>query len=267
MTDSSESVSSSLKLAVRSPIRSFLAALRFLTIIPVSWKCADDGKFFRASVLWFPLIGLLIGLMAALLVLLLSPYFTISVIAVFSILMLAGFSGFLHLDGLADSGDGLLSSRPREHALDIMRDSRSGAMGVIVLIFLLLAKYATLSGLTISTLIPTVILMPVAGRTAILLSMAVLPYAREGEGLGQLFYGTDRFVVAGVALLFLLLCSAIISIQITFFILPALLFTVALFSTYCFVKLGGATGDTLGAVCEISELSVVIAVLLQQGII
>ncbi len=145
MTDSSDTVSSSLTLAVRYPIRSFLAALRFLTIIPVSWKSTEDGKFFRSSVIWFPLIGLLIGLLAALLVLLLSPYLTSSVLAVFSIVLLAGISGFLHLDGLADSGDGLLSSRPRDIALSIMRDSRSGAMGVIVLIFLLLAKFAVLS--------------------------------------------------------------------------------------------------------------------------
>ncbi len=267
MTDSSDTVSSSLKLAVCYPIRSFLAALRFLTIIPISWKSADDGKFFRASVIWFPLIGLFIGLSAALLVLLLSPYLTRSVLAVFSILLLAGISGFLHLDGLADSGDGLLSSRPRDIALSIMRDSRSGAMGVIVLIFLVLAKFAVLSSLTINTLIPTLILMPVAGRTAILLSMAVLPYAREGEGLGHLFYGTDRFITAGAALLFLLLCSSIISMQFTFFILIALVFTVAVFSRYCFVKLGGATGDTLGAVCEISELTVALAALLQQGVL
>ncbi len=266
MTDSSDTVSSSLKLAVRYPIRSFLAALRFLTIIPVSWKSADDGKFFRASVIWFPLIGLFIGFSVAMLILLLSPCLPGSVLAVFSILLLAGVSGFLHLDGLADSGDGLLSSRPKDIALSIMRDSRSGAMGVIVLIFLILAKFAVLSSLTMNTLIPTLILMPVAGRTAILLSMAVLPYAREGEGLGQLFYGTDRFTTAGTALLFFLLCSAIISMQLTFFILIALVFTVAVFSRYCFVKLGGATGDTLGAVCEISELTVALAALLQQGV-
>ncbi len=68
-------------------------------------------------------------------------------------------------------------------------------------------------------------------------------------------------------MIFLLLCSSIISMQCTFFILIALIFTVAVFSRYCFVKLGGATGDTLGAVCEISELSVALAALLQQGIL
>lgn len=264
MADSSDSVSSSLKLAVRYPLRSFLAALRFLTIIPLSWKSDDDGRFFQASVIWFPLIGLLIGLIVSLLVLLISPYLSASVIAVFGILLLSGFSGFLHLDGIADSGDGLLSSRPREQALDIMRDSRSGAMGVIVLVFLILTKYAALSSLTTESIIPALILMPVAGRVAILLSMAILPYARKGEGIGQLFYGTDRYLVAGGALLFFIFCSTLIAIQSTLFVLIGLILTVIVFSRYCFVKLGGATGDTLGAVCELSEVSVAVAFVFQQ---
>ncbi len=125
MTDGREPEDSSWKLAVRYPLRSFLAALRFLTIIPVSWKSDEDGRFFRASVICFPLIGLLIGSIVALLVFLISPYFNSSLLAVFAILLLSGFSGFLHLDGVADSGDGLLSSRPREQALRIM-GCRSG---------------------------------------------------------------------------------------------------------------------------------------------
>jgi len=267
MTDSSEPVASSWKLFFRYPLQSFLTALRFLTIIPILWKSDGDGKYFRSSVISFPLIGLLIGLVVALFIFLISSYLNNSVLAVFAILILSGFSGFLHLDGLADSGDGLLSSRPREQALSIMRDSRSGAMGVIFLIFLILAKYAALSTLSTDTLIPLLIVMPIAGRTAILISMGILPYAREGEGLGQLFYGNERYSIAGVALLFFVLCCLTISIQYAFLMLLALLLTIAVFSRWCFVKLGGATGDTLGAVCEFSELSVAIAVVCQQGAI
>ncbi len=267
MADGREPEDSSWKLVVRYPLRSFLAALRFLTIIPVSWKSDEDGRFFRASVICFPLIGLLIGSIVALFVFLFSPYFNNSLLAFFAIFLLSGFSGFLHLDGVADSGDGLLSSRPREQALKIMRDSRSGAMGVISLIFLILSKYAALSSLPRDVLIPLIILMPLAGRTAILISMAILPYAREGDGLGRLFYGSERYSVAGVAIVFLMLCCMTISMQTVFPVFIALLLTIALFSRWCFVKLGGATGDTLGAVCEFSELSVAIAVLCQQGAI
>ncbi|RUM40719.1 MAG: hypothetical protein DSY80_09845 [Desulfocapsa sp.] len=146
-----------------------------------------------------------------------------------------------------------------------MRDSRSGAMGVIALIFVILAKYAVLSDLQTNILMPLLVLMPVAGRVAILLTMAVLPYARKDEGLGKLFYGRDRFLAAALALLFFIFCCLLVSLQWTVAMVMALLFTVLVFARFCFVKLGGATGDTLGAVCELTELAVAVAVLCLQG--
>jgi len=240
-----------------------LTALRFLTVIPISWKSDEDGRFFQASLLWFPLIGLLVGVGAALPLFFTGSLFPPSVNAVVAMALLAGISGGLHLDGLADSGDGLLSSRSRKRALSIMRDSRSGAMGVIVLIFVLLGKYAALSSLPSLFLIQSVLLMPLAGRTAILLSMAVLPYARLSGGLGELFYSRDSYLVAGIGLCF---CSAVsslvLSLQMAFFLCLGILITVTLFSFYCYKKLGGATGDTLGAVSELTELAVALIILL-----
>ena len=265
MSGSSGSNDSSLKLVLAHPLLSFLAAFRFLSIFPVSWKSEDDATYFRASIFWFPLIGLLIGSAAFAVVFAVAPFLTQPLEAVLALVLLSGISGFLHLDGVADSGDGLLSSRPREKALSIMRDSRSGAMGVIVLLFLILGKYAALSSLPTGTLLPVILLMPVAGRTAILLSMAVLPYAREDDGLGKLFYGHDRFLAAALAVLFLSLCCLLVSLQWAVAIIIALLCTVMIFSRWCFVKLGGATGDTLGAVCELSELTTAVAIVCLQG--
>jgi adenosylcobinamide-GDP ribazoletransferase len=254
-------------LAVRFPLRSFLAAFRFLTIIPLSWKSDEDVRFFQASLLWFPVIGLLIGLSTMFLVSIAAGFLPVSLTALFGMLLLGGVSGFLHLDGVADSGDGLLSSRPRERSLEIMRDSRTGAMGVLFLFFLLLAKYAALSSLSSTSLLTTLILMPVAGRTAILLTMVILPYARKEEGLGRLFYSKERYIIAMVALLFFVVCSWLLVSKLTLVFLSALLLGVGLFSVWCFNKLGGATGDTLGCVCELSELSLAIAAVLCQGVI
>ncbi|MBU4395186.1 MAG: adenosylcobinamide-GDP ribazoletransferase, partial [Proteobacteria bacterium] len=173
---------------LKFPLASFLAALRFLTIVPLAWRCEYDGRFFAASLAWFPVIGLLIGLTCATLISGLISFFPPSVLAMAAIVLLAAISGCLHLDGLADSGDGLLSSRPRECILEIMRDSHTGAMGVIAIVVVLLGKYAALSSLGAPTLIATLIVMPLAGRCAIVVTMAFLPYAREGEGLGRLFY-------------------------------------------------------------------------------
>lgn len=249
-----------LRLALRFPLASLLAGFRFLTIIPFPWRSEKDGHFFQASLLWFPLIGLFIGAAVALPVGLCVTFLPPSVTAVFAMVLLAGISGCLHLDGLADSGDGLLSARPRERALAIMRDSRSGAMGMLFLIFVLLAKYAALSSLPSSVLLAAVVFMPMAGRAAILMSMALLPYARTGDGLGLLFYSTDKVAVAVLGILFCGVVALLFaSLQVALSITLAVFITVGLFSLWCVRKLGGATGDTLGAVCELTELAVAVS--------
>ena len=259
MTELQKDRRSWLPVALRFPLASFLAALRFLTIVPLAWRCEQDGHFFAASVAWFPVIGLLIGLTVSALISSLIPFFPPPVLAVAAIVLLAGISGCLHLDGLADSGDGLLSARSRERILEIMRDSRSGAMGVIAIVVVLLGKYATLSSLEGSTLIFTLIAMPLAGRCAIVLTMALLPYARDGEGLGRLFYSPSS---RWAALWTLALLAAVLTWggwRMSLAVFVAVLTTVLLFSLWCRCKIGGATGDTLGAVCELTELMVAVA--------
>ncbi len=249
-----------LVLALRNPLVSLLAGVRFLTIIPIPWKSEEDGHFFQASLLWFPLIGLLIGAATALPVVLCLEVVPSSVAAVLGLILLAAISGCLHLDGLADSGDGLLSARPREQALEIMRDSRSGAMGMVFLVFVLLGKYAALSSLSSSALFLALFFMPMAGRTAILLSMAILPYGRIGDGLGRLFYSRDKYTVAVLGTLFCCVAAGFFaSFQAALSVIIAICISVGLFSFWCYRKLGGATGDTLGAVCELTELAVAVA--------
>jgi adenosylcobinamide-GDP ribazoletransferase len=250
---------SSLSLALYHPLASLLAGLRFLTILPVTWKSEKDGRFFKASLIWFPFLGLLIGAITALCVSFFVGILPSSLAAVFGMVLLAAISGCLHLDGLADSCDGLLSSRPRARALEIMRDSHIGAMGVIALFFVLLGKYAALSTLSSAVMLQALLLMPMAGRTAIVISMAILPYARSGDGLGLLFYSADSRRIAVFGALFFLIISVLFSFSSALIMLFAILFTVGLFSLWCYRKLGGATGDTLGAVCELTELAVAIS--------
>lgn len=259
MGDDGSEHGTGFRLGLRFPLHSLLTALRFLTILPISWKSKEDGRFFQASLIWFPVIGLLIGTMAATLVALGEGLLPPSLVALLATVFLAGISGCLHLDGLADSGDGLLSARPRQQALDIMRDSRSGAMGVIVLVFVILGKYASLSVLPVTVMITAVFFMPLAGRTAILLTMAILPYARKGEGVGGLFYSADSRMLGLATLFFYALGALFFSWEVAFLLLAAILVTVALFSFWCFRKLGGATGDTLGAVCELAELAIAVS--------
>lgn len=240
---------------------SIFCALRFLTVIPVSWSAERDGQLFSQSVYAFPFIGLLVSGIGALICWLGSMIFPGNVNAFLAVMYLSAISGFLHLDGLADSADGLLSARPRERSLEIMKDSRTGAMGVVVLILVLLGKYAALTSMPVEKVILAVFCMPLAGRTAILFTMALHRYARQEGGLGGLFYSnrTRYAAFGGVALLLpaIWLAGGIGTAAI---VLGATAFTVFWFGNFCRTRLGGVTGDTLGAVCELTEMSVAIGI-------
>ena len=235
------------------PVATFLAALRFLTILPLPWGAARDGRYFTSSIYWFPAIGLLLGLLTAAAALLLARVLPLTVVAPLAMVIPVVLSGALHLDGLADSGDGLLSARPRDQALEIMRDSRIGAMGVISLILVLLLRFAALASLSQPLLLSALVIMPLAGRCAIVLAMALLPYAREGEGLGRLFYSPASRLAAGWSGLVLLAAAATLAPEQSLLLVLFLAAWVGLFSLWCRSRLGGATGDTLGATSELTE--------------
>lgn len=237
----------------------FCTALRFLTLAPVSWRAADDGHHFPASLPYFVPVGMLVGVLVASVAGVFSLFLPQGVTAMLAIAMLAGVSGFLHLDGLADSADGLLSSRPREMRLEIMKDSRSGAMGIVAVVLVLLTKYAALSAMPVDLFLPALLLMPMAGRSAILLMMAGLPYARKEGGLGSLFYSGDSKKAALFGLVLLAICLAPLGAARLVSALVVFGTVVAFFSWWCRASLGGATGDTLGAVCELAEAGVAVA--------
>lgn len=244
---------------IHEQLAGFLAALRFLTVVPVTWNADQDGEYFRQSLFFFPIIGLLIGTIGYLLTLISLWLFPQPVVACMVICYLAFISGCLHLDGLSDSGDGLLSSRPRDRSLEIMKDSRVGAMGVIVTVLVLLAKYSALVSIDPAYLAVAVFFMPLAGRVAILCAMAALPYARAEGGLGGLFYSKSvkRLAISGIVIF----TGALVVFipEKLFAVLPVLLLVFYLFNSWCKTKIGGATGDTLGANCELTEMALALA--------
>jgi len=237
----------------------FATSFRFLTIVPLSWQAGEDHTRFERCLGFFPVVGLVIGGICCSLAGFFSLFFPPAVVTVAGMVFLAGISGCMHLDGLADSADGLLSSRPREVMLRIMKDSRSGVMGVLAVCFILLLKFAALTSLNNREMLSALLLMPLIGRTAILFTMARLPYAREEGGLGLLFYSS---ATRKTALIALILASIFISFFFTAQFLQIFIFVslwVLLFAHWCSCKLGGATGDTLGAVCEIAETATALA--------
>jgi len=232
----------------------FCTALRFLTVVPVTWRTDDDSHYFDTCLAFFPVVGILIGVVGAAGVYITQNFFPGQVVAVAAVVYLGSISGFLHLDGLSDSADGLLSARPRETSLTIMKDSRVGAMGVIAVVLVLLAKYCALSTLGAGQFCLAVFFMPLAGRCAILFTMARLPYARPEGGLGRLFYSKRSKATALTAFLLLLIFFALLAPSRLLVGIFAILTVNLLFGKWCLRRLGGATGDTLGAVCELTEV-------------
>lgn len=237
-------------------LKSCVAAFRFLTIIPLpgSFGCAAEDL--ENSPLFFPLVGSVLGLIAAsgawLLWSILPPLAAASALTI----LLLSFSGALHLDGLADTADGFFSSRSREKILAIMRDSRIGVMGVAAVVSILLLKVSCLSACSRADAAKIAFLMVLAGRCVMVIMMTLLPYVRPEGGLGTRFYAGTTWWAAFIGMMiFIMLCIAVYGTA-GLILAGLVLATVLLFSFFCFRRIGGATGDTLGAVCEIAEAAV-----------
>lgn len=249
-------------------MRSFLSAISFLTIIPVPHRYAVERTNLSKTSIFFPVVGLLIGLFVSGIGYLLYHIFPAQVATIFVVALLASASGALHLDGLADTCDGFLSARPRDKVLAIMRDSRVGTMGVVGIIFLVIIKWTSLANVSAGARWATIVLMPLTGRTALLVMMALLPYARSEGGLASAFLGHNGLKWWGVCIGIVLL--VIISImgfgKVGVIITATSLGVILVFCGYCYGKIGGYTGDTLGAICEISEvLPALMALVILRG--
>jgi adenosylcobinamide-GDP ribazoletransferase len=244
-------------------MKPLLAALQFLTVIPVRGRLTD-GDFERAPV-WFPLAGLVVGGLAALADLALgrlgcSP----ALRSILAVALLALLSGGLHLDGLADTADGLFSARPREQALQIMRDSRIGTMGVLALLFVLAVKTAALAQITGGSRANALILAPLAGRCAQAAAMGCLPYARQEGGLAAVFLRRSPRIAAVWAALWLAVAApALAGMATGALVLASVAGAVAAMSLWVWRRIGGFTGDTLGATSEVVEATILLAVCLR----
>ena len=235
-----------------------LAAVQALTRVPV--PAAYDADMLRRSVRYMPVAGLLVGVTAACVFSAAAAGLPGGVAAALSLAATLLLTGALHEDGLADSVDGLFGGRSREDALRIMRDSRVGAFGVLGLIVVVGAKLACVAALPAAA--GPLIAAHAASRFYAVLPPAVLPYARTDGMAGSLAQPdvADLAIAALCGLLPLLLLGPRAG--------PALILSAAvalLFGLYLRRRLGGYTGDTLGAMQQLTELSVLLAALWRAG--
>ncbi len=247
----------------------FLAALKFLTIIPLPWRREASPGELEGSIGYFPVIGLIIGLILAGLNWLLGLFLPSAVVNGLLIVSMVVISGALHLDGFVDTCDGIAGHKAVEDRWRVMHDSRAGAFGIVGVFLLLLVKYVSLNSVPEPLLMSTLVLMPVVSRWAMVYTVFAYSYARP-TGLGKIFKqgaNWQRFTTATVITLAIVIGLARLA-NITYFYLAGLAIMLAIcvivvaMATYLKRKFAGLTGDTYGAINEVAEVCVLILICL-----
>ena len=273
-------------------MRAFFIGLQFLTRISIVEQKDWCEKDFADSVRYFPLIGLVLGIIytafAALLLsflpqngILLPHHVVAAILLILPILLTGG----LHCDGFMDTMDGLFSGRSRERMLEIMKDSRVGANGVFAFVLLMIFDWSILLDLLQSAwLFPALFAMPIISRLMMVVAISAFPYARP-VGMGKAFkdggtksvlYGAFFYTLIlvffpGVAADFLgiipLDAAGLSSwlLSMTAVIFAALLFTI-FFASYATRHLGGLTGDVYGAITTLTETLVLLGFLVFSSV-
>jgi len=246
-------------------MRRFLVALQFLTIFPVKIKSEIEGKDFGASLLYFPIVGLIVGLLLSLIAL--SLFFLPALVRAAAILTISILiTGGIHLDGFADTCDGFYGNKQVEKVLEIMRESRIGAMGAIGIVSLLLLKFSVMASLQETYLWKTLIVMAVFSRWSQCFACNAARYARKA-GKAKYFIEHSRKRDLFVGGIFTLALSLLLMRSKGFILFFLSIIPVYLFIRYIKTKVGGMTGDTIGAVNEIAEVCVLLSGLILSGVL
>lgn len=232
-------------------LRDFLNAVRFLTVFPLpSAKEHRAGDLARAM-FFFPAAGLLIAACAYGLFLLFTPFFPSRVAVLILLIAPILISGGLHADGFADFCDGFFGGKDKESILRIMKDSRVGAWGALGMALLVLVKFELLQ--SAAYYVPVFFLAAAASRWSQVFLSAWLPYAGAGGGISEQVAGkAGRREILGATLF--------MAVPVVWFpweglaMIALLIMALLSFGLYVKKKLGGVTGDVLGAASELTEI-------------
>jgi adenosylcobinamide-GDP ribazoletransferase len=253
------------------------AAIRFLTVLPVPGL----GRLFRSQENqitqpataslglgsgYFPLVGLLLALLLSLLVVVFERFLPSLALSALLVVVLILLTGGLHLDGLMDTCDGLFGGGTREHRLEIMQDSRLGSFAMLGGVGALLLKFAFFASLQERVLIPALLIALPTSRWTMVLTLSLFPSARS-SGLGVTFRQVithGRLVLAGlIALIIALIFGRLVGLVVW---VIATLIAIAV-AIWIMRRLGGLTGDTYGAIEEVTEVvALLVLVMLQTGL-
>ena len=250
----------------RRQLNIFLAAVMFLTRLPVGRFHVFREEEVASSTIYFPIVGALIGLAGGL-ALLTSAALPAFVAVLISMLVTVCLTGGLHEDGLADSADGLIGGQDPQRRLEIMKDSRIGAYGALALWFSLTAKLILVQSLLAVSLVTAISASVTAhclGRTAAVALLTCLPYARIEYSKSSNFGNKVTFRQLTLVLIFAIVLSLLLLRLQGVFCLTAALAVTFVCGLYFKDKIGGITGDCLGAANQLVELSAYLSLLTLQ---
>jgi len=248
-------------------LRLFGVALQFLSRCPLpqAWLQPWQPHWLNACVRHFPLVGALLGAAAGGLLWLSAQLWNPWIAALLALAFCAWATGGFHEDGLADTCDGLGGAVSRERALAIMKDSRIGSYGALGLLFVTALRVAALASLTAQAPLTAALALVWVGAAARWLPVALmglLPYAGDAEHAKAkpLAIGLDLRQAAW-ALLWLLALAALLPLSLNALALSAALLLILLFGLRAWLRrrLGGYTGDTLGASEQLAEAGLLLA--------
>jgi adenosylcobinamide-GDP ribazoletransferase len=254
----------------RAPLRTLATApafaLQFLTIVPPLVRRAPRPADLGASDAFFPVVGLLLGQGLAGADWVLGGLVTPLVRDILLVVLLAAATGALHLDGFVDTFDGLFVPGGSARRLEIMRDPRAGTFGVVAVVLLLGLKIAALGALLPELRTAGLILAPCLGRWAIVTATWRFPYARK-EGLGRGFKDGIRPLHVTVAGASAALVAGWLAGPFGIALFAGASLGVLALGSVMSARLGGLTGDTYGALCELTEVMVWLACGLRFGLV
>ncbi len=238
----------------------FLTLISFFTQIPIGRKIEYKEENFIRALNLYTLMGAVIGLFLSIVYLIFS--YKISFLR--GLLLTIAYiliTGGIHLDGAADTSDGIFSGRTGNKIFEIMSDSHIGAFGVITIILIILSQFVMFSYLSVEA----VFMMPVLGRAATIVACWKKKYAKKTKGMGTAFIENIDNRVLIVNLLILFIFSILSYYRLIIFTACFATISISYYiSTLIDDKIGGMTGDTCGFITEISQIIFMILVLFLQ---
>lgn len=236
-------------------IQDVALAVQFMTRVPIRSQRLDPARLSRAAA-WFPAVGLLVGGVAALVYMLVVPHLARTLAALIAVLVMVIITGGLHEDALADSADAFGGGWTREDKLRIMKDSRIGSFGAVALILSLASRVLLLATMPAGAVVAYLISAQVLARYTPLPLSALLKPAREQEGQGRRLAGTMSWFTVALGATIAIVLTALILRASAWQPILAVAMVTGVSALYYARRLGGITGDCMGATIQLSEIAV-----------